>query len=130
MRRIEFLQEFLGALGAVEIEWHKKTTELISGKVIYDRDDPEEAQEFVWRKLESEVPSQEVINLIKLLRKKKLLSIDQLAVTRSELRESYNIEYGLKTNEHEFSNVLESLEKIEVPMIDDGKETDAYIIHE
>jgi len=130
MRRIEFLQEFLGALGAVEIEWNKKTAELISGKVIYDRDDPEETQEFVWHKSESEVPNQEVINLIKLLRKKKFLSIDQLAVTRSELRQSYNIEYGLKTNEQDFSNVLESLEMIEVSMLDDGKETDAYFIHE
>ena len=130
MRRIEFLQEFLGALGAVEIEWHKKTTELISSKVIYDRDTPEQTQEFIWHKSESEVPSQEVIDLIKLIRKKKLLSIDQLVVTRSELRESYNIEYGLKTNEQEFSNVLESLEMIEVSMVDDGKETDAYFIHE
>ena len=30
----------------------------------------------------------------------------------------------------EFSKIIEELEEIEVPMVDDGKETDVYFIHE
>jgi len=30
----------------------------------------------------------------------------------------------------EFENLLNALESVEVPMIDDGHETDAYFIHE
>ncbi|MES9887139.1 MAG: hypothetical protein ABW140_10030 [Candidatus Sedimenticola sp. 6PFRAG1] len=130
MRRREFLKEFLGALGAEEIEWINETPEKISGKVIYEINDPEEIQEFIWRKHESDVPDQKVIALIKLIRKDNLLSIDQLRVTREELRRIFNAEYGLSSTEQEFSSVLEALEEVEVSMVDEGKETDAYFIHE
>ena len=45
MRRKQFLIEFLGALGAKEIQWQKETDASISGTVIYEIDDPEEVQE-------------------------------------------------------------------------------------
>jgi hypothetical protein len=47
MRRKRFLKEFLGALGAKEIEWQKELDSCITGKVIYEVDDPEEIQEFI-----------------------------------------------------------------------------------
>jgi len=130
MRRREFLQEYLGALGASEIRWQEEATDKISGTVIYEIGDPEETQDFVWHKSEKDVPSLEVLNLARLIRKHNLLSIDQLTVTRLELREKYNLEYGLQLTEEEFSGVLESLESVEVPMVDEGRETDAYFIHE
>lgn len=130
MRRREFLQEFLGALGASEIRWQEEATDKISGTVIYEVDNPEEVQDFVWHKSEKDAPSLDVLNLAKLIRKYDLLSIDRLTVTRPELRRKYNSEYGLQLAEQEFRRVLESLEDIEVPMIDDGRETDAYFIHE
>lgn len=130
MRRRVFLQEYLGALGASEIRWQEEAADRISGTVIYEVDDPEETQDFVWHKSEKDVPSLAVLNLVKLIRKRNLLSIDKLVVTRLELREKYNSEYGLQLTEQEFSGFLESLEEVEVPMVDEGRETDAYFIHE
>jgi hypothetical protein len=130
MRRREFLKEFLGALGAVDIQWLEETEENISGTVIYEPNDPEETQDFAWHKSEADAPSRDVVNLVKLINEQNLLSIDQIKITRPELQEKYNSTYGQKTTEQEFANILESLEAIEVPMVDEGHETDAYFIHE
>ncbi len=130
MKRREFLTEFLGALGAESIEWIEENNNHISGRVIYDKSDPEEIQDFCWHKSEQEVPGANVLKLVKLLNEKKLLSIDQISVTREELKLQYNEDYGLNTSESEFSGILKELEEIEVPMVDEGKETDAYFIHE
>ena len=130
MKRIEFLIEFLGALGAESIEWDQEINNYISGKVIYDKTDPEEMQFFCWHKSETEAPSNSAYNLASLLNKNKLLSIDQITISRKELRLKYNELYSLNTTEQEFSVILEELEMVEVPMVDDGEETDAYFIHE
>ncbi|MES9903810.1 MAG: hypothetical protein ABW168_14185 [Sedimenticola sp.] len=130
MRRKVFLREFLGALGAVEIQWHEETDDKISGAVIYEVNDPEEKQDFVWHKSEKDMPDQDVFNLVKLIHKDKLLSIDQIKVTRLELNSKFNKAYDCTKTEQEFSNILESLETIEVPMLDAGREIDAYFIHE
>ena len=47
MRRKRFLKEFLGSLGAKEIERPKELDSCITGRVIYELDDPEEIQEFI-----------------------------------------------------------------------------------
>lgn len=76
MRRKQFLKEYLGALGAKNIHWQEESDSSIAGTVIYEIDDPEEAQEFVWHIRESEVPPKEVRALAELLHEKDLLSID------------------------------------------------------
>jgi len=130
MKRRLFLSEFLGALGAVKIEWHQENEAHISGTVIYEKNDPEEVQDFIWYKQESEVPDLETFNLTKLIRSKKLLHIDQLTVTRNELHDIYNKHYNINTSFQQFINILGNLERVEVPMVDDGKEGDYYFIHE
>lgn len=130
MKRREFLTEFLGALGAESIEWQEETDNFISGRVIYDKNDPEEMQDFCWHVSEEKAPNSQVLKLAKLLNNKKLLSIDQISVTREELRLKYNEMHGTHTTEAEFIAILEELEEVEVPMVDEGKETDAYFIHE
>lgn len=130
MKRRKFLTEFLVALGAENIEWHVETENFISGRVIYERNDPEETQDFCWHINEEKTPSSYVLRLVKLLNKKKLLSIDKISVTREKLRFQYNDMYGLNITEPEFIKILEELEEVEVPMVDEGRETDAYFIHE
>ena len=66
MRRKKFLQEFLGALGAIEIRWQEETGGKIKGTVIYEPGDPEETQDFVWHVSESDAPNQNVLELAKL----------------------------------------------------------------
>ena len=123
MKRREFLTEFLGALGAEDIDWHSENDHIITGRVIYDKNVPEEVQDFCWHKSENDVPSTEVLKLAKLLKTNELLSIDQISVTREELRLLYNKSYGESTSESEFFAVLNALEEIEIPMVDEGKET-------
>ena len=74
--------EFLGALGAVAIEWDEERETYISGKAIYHPSDPEEAQEFCWHKSDSELPSMDALQLVSLLHKRKLLDIDKITVSR------------------------------------------------
>jgi hypothetical protein len=130
MKRRQFLNEFLGAFGAENIEWHEENDNYISGKVIYNKNDPEETQEFCWHMSEQKAPNMHALGLTKLLNEKELLSIDGISITREELRLLYNERSGSNTSDSEFSELLEELEAIQVPMVDDGNETDAYFIHE
>ena len=130
MRRKQFLKEFLGALGAKEITWQKESETSISGTVIYEVDDPEETQEFIWHVKESDTPSEEIRELAELLNKEGLLSIDQIKISRLELRNLYSKKQGRIVPEQEFLAILEALESIKVSMVDEGKETDVYFIHE
>lgn len=130
MRRKQFLIEFLGALGAKEIQWQKETETSISSVVVYEIDDPEEIQEFIWHVQEPEVPSEDVRKLAEFLNEEDLLSIDRIRVTGHELRNLYSKKQGRTVPENEFIAILEALESIEVPMVDEGRETDVYFIHE
>ncbi|MBU2873456.1 hypothetical protein [Marinobacter salexigens] len=130
MTRKSFLAQFLGALGAERINWGLETENYISGTVLYELDDPEEFQDFCWHKSEAELPSQQVFSLAKVLREERLLSIDKITVSRGELKKRYEAACGIQMELKEFESVLESLEEIEVPMVDDGEETDIYFIHE
>jgi hypothetical protein len=130
MRRKQFLQEFLGALGAKDIHWNEETESSISGIVIYNFDDPEEIQEFIWHKHDSEAPTQEVLELATLLKAQRLLSIDKIMVSRQQLRQRFSTWLGRIVPEAEFLDILEALESVEVPMVDEGRETDIYFIHE
>jgi hypothetical protein len=77
-----------------------------------------------------DVPKISVLNLAKLLKRDNLLSIDKIVGSRDELRQKYNQSFQLDTSKAEFENILVELEEIEVPMVDNGEEIDAYFIHE
>ena len=130
MTRKEFLIEFLGALGAVDILWQQEKDDLIFGTVIYDKDDPEETQDFCWHITESNLPDESVYNLAALLKRENLLNIDKIKISKDNLHALYNKAFIASLTSDQFSNVLNSLKTIEVPMVDDGNETDIYFIHE
>jgi len=130
MKRNRFLKEFLGALGAEEIIFTQETKSAISGTAIYAPDDPEEKQDFCWHVTEENVPDEAVLNLVELLRKKKLLSIDQIIISRSQLRQQYNQNFNTNMEQENFDVLLEKLESVEVRMVDEGNETDSFFIHE
>ncbi|NVJ67196.1 MAG: hypothetical protein HWE16_11970 [Gammaproteobacteria bacterium] len=130
MKRQKFLTEFLGALGAIEIQWKNTFKSSISGIVIYEHDDPEETQEFIWHTTESQVPDYKVLMLVEILHKQQLLDIDRINIPKNKLRKLYSKKIGKLVTELEFSQILEHLKSIEVNMIDEGKETDIFFIHE
>lgn len=130
MSRKEFLSQFLGALGAIKIVWGNCSPDEISGRVIYDLEDPEEFQGFCWHCHESDTPNSQVYDLTKLLNDQGLLDIDKIRLPRSNLMLLYNEAYGAGVIESEFSKILDSLDRIEVRMVDDDEETDMFFIHE
>ena len=130
MNRKEFLTEFLGALGAARVVFKLEKDDAISGTVIYKPNDPEECQDFCWHASESDVPSAPVCRLAALINRRHLLSIDNLTVTREQLRNIYNKEESTELTPAEFGDVLDKLEDLSVSMVDEVEETDRYFIHD
>jgi hypothetical protein len=129
-RRQEFLAEFLGALGAREVRHLQVTPSSISGTVVYDPGDPNEQQAFRWSVGQDNAPSPAAIRLAGLIRSGGLLSIDKLRVSRQDLLGLFNAGQDPGYSTEQFTAVLEELLQIEVPMLDDGVESDCYFIHE
>ncbi len=122
MKRKIFLETFLGALGAVRINWGATSFDKIYGTVIYDEKDPEEQQDFVWHMTEDNVPSEEVKKVIKYITNNNLIDIDRIIKPINEL----NLDF---IEESKKEKIFDELFDIEVRMIDDGEETDRYFIH-
>ena len=129
-RRQEFLAEFLGALGAREIQNLQVTPTFISGTVVYDLNNPDEQQDFRWSVSPDGAPSSAVIRLVGLIHNYGLLSIDKLRVSRQDLLARFNTGQNSPCPPEQFSAVLEELLQIQVPMLDGGVESDYYFIHE
>jgi len=129
-RRQQFLDEFLGALGAREVRYLQVTPDFVSGTVVYDPSDPEEKQDFCWSIGASDAPSASAARLAAVIRSNDLLSIDKLRVSREDLLVHFNAGQDLEYSPEKFSDLLEELLQIEVPMLDSGVEGDCYFIHE
>ena len=129
-RRQEFLAEFLGALGAHEIQHLQVTPAFISGTVVYDPSDPEEQQDFRWSIPPSAAPSPAATRLIGLIRKDGLLHSDKLLLSRQDLLARFNAGQDSGSSPEQFAVILEEILQIQVPMLDDGVESDYYFIHE
>jgi hypothetical protein len=65
-----------------------------------------------------------------LIRSGGLLRIDKLRVSRQDLLGLFNAGQDPGYSTEQFTAVLEELLQIEVPMLDDGVESDCYFIHE
>ncbi len=122
-RREEFLKTFLTALGAKNIEWSKSENDKLFGTVIYDIQDTDERQDFVWHMTEDKVPSDEVKKLLEYFIDNNLLDIDKINKPINEL----NLDF---IDQSKREKVIKELFDIEVRMIDDGEETDKYFIHD
>lgn len=137
MKRKYFLSQFLGALGAHELEFDEIHNDYISGTVHYapediDPNDPEDSncQGFCWHMTEAKVPSHEATNLAAILKNFDLLDINKLRLDRRSLRQMYISETSSEMSLEAFDKVLEELELVVVQMVDDGEETDIFFIHE
>jgi len=121
-KRLNFLKSFLKLYEVKRIKLTSQTENSISGIAIYDESDPEERQEFIWHKTESDVPRIELNILIEKIVKEKWHNGDKI---------SYHIE---KMEFNEFSNetrdqILDELFDINIRMVDEGEETDSYWVH-
>ena len=120
--RLNFLKSYLKLYGVEKIELTNETVNSISGIAIYDENDLEERQEFIWHKSEKEIPSPELNILIEKIVAEKLHNGDKIS------------EYIVELEFEEFDNstkdkILTELFDVRIRMVDDGKETDSYFVH-
>ena len=120
--RLNFLKSYLKLYGVEKIELTNETVNSISGIAIYDENDLEERQEFIWHKSEKEIPSPELNILIEKIVAEKLHNGDKIS------------EYIVELEFEEFDNstkdkILTELFDIRIRMVDDGEETDSYFVH-
>lgn len=87
--------------------------------------DDDEKQEFCWHVNEHNIPSDELIQLIKVIRDNKFNRTDKIIVTADTIFEKSGW-----TDRTKFNSTYDKLFDIEVKMIDDGEETDSYFIHD
>ena len=121
-KRLNFLKSFLKIYGVEKIELTNVTLDSISVIAIYDENDPEERQEFIWHISEKEVPSPELNILIDKIVAEKWHNGDKI----SEHIEDLEFE---EFNNSTKNKILTELFDVEIRMVDDGEETDTYWVH-
>ncbi len=122
MKRKKFLESFLGAIGSQKIHWSHIDYNKIIGTIIYDLNDSEEKQDFIWHMTEENVPSESVRKTIDFLKNNELINLDRINTSLSSLDLDFIDISERKYLENELLNV-------EVKMLDDGVETDSYYFH-
>jgi len=137
--RRQFLDAFLGAVGAAEIvEWLERATE-VSGTLRYAEDsevidlagDEGELQDFAWRVAEEDAPPLLTYRIADVLHRYHLVEIDKLRVSRETLLSILCTDFEEPVEQADFDAALAVLFSIEVAMIEDGLETgDAFSIRE
>jgi hypothetical protein len=121
-KRLNFLRSYLKLYGVERIELIDETVVSISGIAIYDENDPEERQEFIWHKSEKQVPSSVLNILIEKIVAQKWHNGDKISehIEELEFEEFDNI-----TKE----KILTELFDVQIRMVDAGEETDSYWVH-
>jgi len=121
-KRLNFLKSFLKLYEVVKIELIEENENSISGIAIYDENDPEERQEFIWHMTENSVPPIELNILIEKIVSEKWHNGDKIT---KDIEQMEFVEFDNKTkNRMEYE-----LFEINVKMVDDGEETDTYFVH-
>tara|TARA_R110002050_G_scaffold109796_1_gene221123 strand:- start:47577 stop:47957 length:381 start_codon:yes stop_codon:yes gene_type:complete len=121
-KRLDFLKSFLKLYGVERIELTNETENSISGIAIYNKNDPEERQEFIWHKSKMEIPSPELKILIEKIVAEKWHNGDKLW---SDIKNMAFVEFNNLTRD----KILDELFDVQIHMVDDGEETDSYFVH-
>lgn len=137
--RREFLEAFLGALGAAEIVECLERESEVRGSIRFAEDsevidlsgDEGELQDFVWKIAEADAPSLLTYRIADVLNRYHLLHLDKLRVSRETLLSVLKNDYEEPVDASDFTVALDALLAIQVPMVEDGEETgDSFFIRE
>ena len=122
-KRQIFLEHFLGLYQVDSVEITNAEIDKIFGNAIYLDDD--DKQEFCWHMTEQNVPTDDLVQLIQVIKDNKFNRTDKIIVTADTIFEKSGWSDRTK-----FNTIYAKLFDIEVKMIDDGKETDSYFLHD
>ncbi|MFN8359964.1 MAG: hypothetical protein U0264_08605 [Candidatus Kapaibacterium sp.] len=122
-KRQIFLDHFLGLCGVDKVEITTVDTDKIYGIANYlDGDDK---QAFCWHMTEQNVPTDDLVQIINVIKDNKFNRSDKIIVTSEMVFEKSGW-----TDRTTFNTTYDKLFDIEVKMIDEGEETDSYFIHD
>ena len=122
-KRQKFLEIFLKSLGVKTIHWTDRNESSVFGTPIYDLTGLNERQDFVWHMNENKMPADKVLNLLTYLTDNKLLDIDKIKVSVTDIEIP-------NCDQEEKEKLFDELFRVKVNMIDNGQETDYYYIHD
>ena len=122
-KRQKFLEIFLKSLGVKTIHWTDRNESSVFGTAIYDLTGLNERQDFVWHMNENKMPADKVLNLLTYLTDNKLLDIDKIKVSVTDIEIP-------NCDQEEKEKLFDELFRVKVNMIDNGQETDYYYIHD
>lgn len=138
--RRQFLDAFLGALGAAEIVEFWEQENAVSGTLRFATDsevidlfgdESDEFQDFVWNVREEDAPSLLAFRIADVLDRYELVEVDRLRVSRQALLTVLQNDYQEPVDPVAFDAALEELFAIEVPMVEDGADTgDVFLLRE
>ena len=129
--RREFLEVFLGALGAAEVVDYAEQRDAVTGAIRFaadaemvdlSGDDGEDTQYLVWRITEEEAPSVLTYRITDVLERYRLVDVDTVRVSRETLRTILENDAGAPVDAAEFTAALEALCAITVPLVEEGVE--------
>lgn len=129
MKQKKIIIEFLSTLGVQKIDWNQESESHFSGRAFFDTNDFDDFQDFKWEFQKDIEPKYELINLLKLIKKKKLIDIDKITISIDKLRKLFNTTYEMKLSSKEFDLIIEELIRIKIPMVDSAETTDSFCIH-
>ena len=121
-KRLRFLRSFLKLYDVKRIDVTDESEKHIKGVAIYNVNDFEENQDFIWYKAEHEVPSEDLILIIEKILAEKLHRGDLL------YRQVEKVKFTEFEDEFR-EELINQLLNIDVKMIDDDQETDSYFVH-
>ena len=122
-RRQIFLESFLSLYGVGKVEITKFDFDKVIGIAIHD--DNGDTQEFCWYMQEDKVPSNDLLEMIQLIKRNNYNKTDKIIISPDELYKQ--LAWSDKTR---FDKTYDELFEVEVKMIDDGEETDSFFMHD
>ena len=122
-KRQKFLEIYFKTLGADQILWLYQDEACIAGTVVYDPTNPDERQDFIWYTPEDKTPDKAVEILLTHLKQYELLHLDKLKLPLADI-----VIAGM--TEHLKIHAFNELYKVKINLIEDGKESGYYQIHE
>jgi hypothetical protein len=92
-------------------------------------DDPNEFQEFAVD-INQKPLTDDSLAIAEFLHARDLVDIDRIAVSRSELLQMFSLAGHGDWTPNRLNAALDDLERFRVHMVDNGKETDIFFLHE
>ncbi len=128
MRRAEFLRGYLAMFGNPTVRMTKETFDVVEAHVSWPDDD--EPQDIRWQATDTRLPDPKCLEIASYIASKDLVDIKDLTVPREKLYDLLVRERGLSWSYDTFQSVLDELVTIKIPTVYNGRETDAFFIHE